>query len=99
MESLAFLLIYFLKGSLPWQGIKAKVKAEKYARIGEVKKNTTSEELCQGISSKDWPNLEKMLLFLNYVRSLDFTDKPDYNYLRSLLETKSPIDSPQLDWQ
>jgi hypothetical protein len=42
LESLAFMLIYFARGSLPWQGIKSKVKVEKYAKIGELKRNTTA---------------------------------------------------------
>lgn len=49
MESLAFMLIYFAKGSLPWQGVKSKVKVEKYAKIGELKRSTTAEKLCEGL--------------------------------------------------
>jgi hypothetical protein len=40
MESLGYLLIYFVKGSLPWQGVKSKVKTEKFDKIGELKKQT-----------------------------------------------------------
>jgi serine/threonine protein kinase len=39
LESLAYMLIYFAKGSLPWQPIKDKVKAVKYSKIGEMKKS------------------------------------------------------------
>lgn len=53
-ESLAFMLIYFSRGSLPWQGIKSKVKAEKYAKIGELKRNTTAEKLCEGLPGNIW---------------------------------------------
>ena len=44
--------MYFLKGELPWQGIKAKTKKDKYAKILEMKKYMRLEELCAGIHSK-----------------------------------------------
>jgi hypothetical protein len=49
LESLAFMLIYFAKGILPWQGIKSKIKVEKYAKIGELKRNISAEKLCEGL--------------------------------------------------
>ncbi len=52
MESLAYMLIYFSKGTLPWQGIKEKIKAVKYSRIGEIKRSLTPEQLCEGVPGK-----------------------------------------------
>jgi hypothetical protein len=52
LECLAFVLIYFMKGSLPWQGIRAKEKKEKYEKIKEKKLNTSEEELCEGLPSE-----------------------------------------------
>lgn len=52
MESLGFLLMYFIKGKLPWQGLKAGNRAEKYNRISEVKIGTTIDELCKGYPRK-----------------------------------------------
>lgn len=40
--------MYFLRGSLPWQGLKVDKREDRYKKIYEKKKNTTSEELCQG---------------------------------------------------
>ena len=37
MESLGYIFLYFLKGKLPWQGMKAETKKEKYAKIMEKK--------------------------------------------------------------
>lgn len=49
LESIGFVLIYFLKGKLPWQGIPAKTKKSKYDRIKEKKISTTVDELCKSI--------------------------------------------------
>jgi serine/threonine protein kinase len=48
LECLGYVLIYFLRGSLPWQGLKAKTKKEKYEQIKDKKLNTSLEELCVG---------------------------------------------------
>lgn len=51
LESLAYMLIYFLKGVLPWQGLKAATKKQKYDRISERKMSTPVEVLCKGCPS------------------------------------------------
>lgn len=78
MECLVNVFIYLLKGSLPWQGLPGNTKNEKYRNIMEKKMQTTPEVLCSGI-----PN--EFVTFLNYTRSLRFEDRPDYNYLRRIL--------------
>lgn len=77
MESLGYVLIYFLKGSLPWQGLKANTKKEKYDKIKLTKKDTSIKDLC-----KECP--EEFVTYLEYCRKLDFDEKPDYSYLRRL---------------
>ena len=69
--------MYFLRGSLPWQGLKAATKKQKYDRIMEKKMTTPTDMLCRG-----FPN--EFGIFLNYTRALRFDDKPDYSYLRKL---------------
>ena len=49
MESIAYTLIYLLKGKLPWQKVKAETKMEKYEKIMEMKMSTTLEILCKDI--------------------------------------------------
>ena len=75
MEALGYILMYFLRGSLPWQGLKANNKKDKYEKIMEKKMNTSLEVLCKGFPAE-------FVNYLNYSRSLRFEDKPDYAYLR-----------------
>ena len=44
--SIAYLLVYFLKGKLPWQNLPIKNTEEKFRRIAEIKKTISLEELC-----------------------------------------------------
>merc|ERR1712003_430044 len=77
LESLGYVLMYFNRGQLPWQGLKANTKKEKYNRIAEKKMSTPVEILC-----KHFPT--EFATYLNYCRALRFDDKPDYSYLRRL---------------
>jgi serine/threonine protein kinase len=52
LESIAYSLIYLLRGKLPWQGIKSKTKKEKYDKILEMKRYIKIEDLIQGTHSK-----------------------------------------------
>ncbi|XP_023343810.1 casein kinase I [Eurytemora carolleeae] len=54
MEALGYILIYFLQGTLPWQGLRAKTKAQKYEKISEKKLSTPVEELCAGAPGKQF---------------------------------------------
>lgn len=53
LESLGYVLMYFNRGSLPWQGLKAATKRQKYERISEKKIVTSFEDLCKGYPSKN----------------------------------------------
>ena len=77
LESLGYVLMYFLRGSLPWQGLKAYTKKQKYEKILERKISTSNEMLCKGFPSE-------FRSFFEHVRALRFDDRPDYDYLKRL---------------
>jgi casein kinase I family protein HRR25 len=77
VESLAYVLLYFCRGSLPWQGCKAATKRETHDRILAEKMATPAAALCCGLP-------QEFATCLEYARSLAFYETPDYNYLRRL---------------
>ena len=77
LEAIGYVLMYFLRGSLPWQGLKVDRKEDRYKKIYEKKKATSPEELCSGFP----PELAE---YVRYTRNLEFEQNPDYNYLRGL---------------
>jgi serine/threonine protein kinase len=91
LEALGYVLLYFCRGNLPWQGLKAATKMQKYDRISEKKMTTTVEQLCKG-----FPN--EFVQYLNYTRSLRFEDKPDYAFLRKLFRDLFVREGYQMDY-
>jgi hypothetical protein len=71
--------MYFLRGSLPWQGLRTATNKRKDCLIMEKKMGTAPEVLCKGFP-------QEFAVYLNYARSLQFKDKPDYAYLRKLFK-------------
>ncbi|XP_017790407.1 PREDICTED: casein kinase I [Habropoda laboriosa] len=95
LEALGHMFMYFLRGSLPWQGLKADTLKERYQKIGDTKRNTPIEVLCDG-------HPEEMATYFRYVRRLDFFETPDYEYLRNLFhdlyEKRGFVDDGEFDW-
>lgn len=77
LESLGYVLMYFLRGSLPWQGLRAASKKQKYEKILEKKMGSPIEYLC-----RSYP--PEFTAYLHYCRALRFDDKPDYGYIRKM---------------
>merc|ERR1719494_206980 len=71
LESLGFVLIYFALGRLPWQGLKANTRNEVHSMIMQMKLNTPVKILCGCLPPE-------FATYLNYCRTLDFSEKPDY---------------------
>ena len=78
LESLSYVLIYFLKGELPWQNINAKTKDERNKKILEKKMEISSAQLCEMLPIE-------FKIFLDYTKNLQYTETPDYQYLQNLL--------------
>jgi serine/threonine protein kinase len=95
LESLAYILIYFCKGTLPWKSLKAKNRSEKQAKILSKKINTKNEELCSELP-------QEFSTFLQSIRDLHFEQKPDYDFLRGLLKKMNskgvPLDQVKYDF-
>ncbi|KAK6914104.1 Protein kinase domain [Dillenia turbinata] len=91
LESLGYVLMYFLRGSLPWQGLKAGTKKQKYDKISEKKMLTPIEALC-----KNYPS--EFVSYFHYCRSLRFEDKPDYSYLKRLFRDLFIREGYQFDY-
>ena len=95
LEALGHVFMYFLRGGLPWQGLKAATNKQKYEKIGEKKQTTPIKELCEGFPLQ----FEK---YLTYVRNLGFEDTPDYDYLRELftqaLKDAGGVEDGEYDW-
>ena len=79
LESIGYVLMYFLRGDLPWQGIKVKENEKHYERIGNMKQNISIDELCFGFP-------EQFKNYFNYVKQLEFDEDPNYNFLIELFE-------------
>uniref|UniRef100_A0A0N5BQF4 non-specific serine/threonine protein kinase n=1 Tax=Strongyloides papillosus TaxID=174720 RepID=A0A0N5BQF4_STREA len=80
LEALGHMFMYFLRGSLPWQGLKADTLKERYQKIGDTKRITPIEILCEGFP-------EEFAQYLRYARRLDFFETPDYDYCFNLFKT------------
>ncbi|CAM8924411.1 unnamed protein product [Rhodiola kirilowii] len=91
LESLGYVLMYFLRGSLPWQGLKAGNKKQKYDQISEKKMLTPVEGLCKSFPSE-------FTSYFHYCRSLRFEDKPDYSYLKRIFRDLFIREGYQFDY-
>ena len=80
MESLGYVLIYLLKGRLPWSSLKAKNSEEKYTKIAQSKITTDLKHLTAGLP-------EEFSLYLTLIRSMRYDDEPDYAFLRKMFRT------------
>ena len=77
LEAVGYMLIYLIKGKLPWQGITSKNKANRYRKLIQKKEKISSKELC-----RDLP--EEFEKYISYTRDLGYLEQPDYEMLKGL---------------
>ena len=75
LEAVGYVLMYLLRGSLPWQGLQAKNKEERYKKIMQKKIETNSYDLCYGFPSE----FER---YVEYCKGLEYTEEPRYEMLK-----------------
>jgi len=84
LESLGHVLIYLLKGCLPWQGVHDDEKETKYKMIGDVKQKTNLLEQFPDIQG-EW------LTYMLYCRTLEYDEDPDYEYLINIFNNLNKL--------
>ena len=75
LESVGYVLMYFLRGSLPWQGMPGKNKDDRYKKILQKKMDTSPYDLCVGFP-------EEFEKYIEYTRKMEYTEQPAYDNLR-----------------
>merc|ERR1712190_535452 len=90
LEAIGHMLMYFLRGSLPWSGLDARTAEEKYKKIQQKKEQFPLKELCQGFPDA----FEKYLV---RTRGLEFQQRPDYDGLRKLFQDVRDENGPWAD--
>lgn len=76
LESLCYVLLYFFKGKLPWQGLKISNRTERFIKINEIKREFKAEMACKGLP-KEYED------FYRYVKNLEFEEHPDYYFMKN----------------
>ncbi|KAH7912910.1 kinase-like domain-containing protein [Hygrophoropsis aurantiaca] len=91
LESLGYLLLHFFYGELPWQRIDAAFSQKTYKKIGREKQKIPVSVLCKGLP-------DEFSVYIEYVRKLEFQEKPDYNFLCALFTTVLASTNSQEDY-
>lgn len=78
LEAIMYVMIYLLQGRLPWQGLSATTKTERYRLIKHKKEKCLVSQLCRGCPTE-------FNQLVNYTRELHFDATPDYAYMRRIL--------------
>lgn len=97
LEGIFYVVVYLAVGYLPWMGIPAPTRLEKYAKIGQKKKEIKPEILCEKINGAKF-----FVKIIKYIKSLEFMDKPDYDYIRDqinkVMSHNTIVDDGMFDW-
>eukprot|EP00347_Sterkiella_histriomuscorum_P002748 403366954 len=95
LEGFAYVLIYLVRGQLPWMGIGGNTKTDKYQAIMQMKRDLQFRQISQELPIE----FEDLL---RYCRALKFTDRPDYSYLKKMFDAvfyRANFIDYQFDWK
>lgn len=79
LESLGFVLLYAVRGNLPWQTIRDEDRRQKWSKVYEMKRNTRIEDLCENLPAV-------FVTYMERVRQLNFEERPDYEGLKRMFQ-------------
>ena len=96
LEAIGYMVVYLLRGRLPWQGLQADTHLEKFKAIARVKAATSACALCEGLPAE-------FAIYVDYTRQLKQYDVPDYDSIRTMfreLATRLEYEyDDQFDWE
>ncbi len=92
LESIGYMLIYFLKGTLPWMYLPGNTREERYKIIQQKKESTSLDSLCKNLPAE-------FLQYMKIVRSLSYKEKPKYFVLRELFTGLAQRMNIKLDYK
>ena len=78
LESLGYLIIYMLRGILPWE-MKGKNDKCKLEQVAKMKGAIALDNLCSGCPKEAYS-------YMKYCKDLKFDEEPNYGYLQSQFE-------------
>lgn len=79
IESLGYLLLDLMFGTLPWTGIQARNSRAGWDRMRQIKEDTFMSDLCAGLP-------QGFLEFIEHARKIKFAEEPNYELLHQFLE-------------
>jgi serine/threonine protein kinase len=95
LESLGYMAVWLIQGSLPWQQKNKCNDNKKWQIVFNLKRSISEDELFTGCP-------KQFKTFFIYVRSLKFDETPNYTYLKQLIisvRTENCLKSKNFDWK
>ena len=89
-EAIGYVLVYFFKGGLPWQHLKCNSKDKRYQEIQQMKQSIGLNQLCAGCP-------REFIEYFEYCQGLEFSEKPDYQYLKNIFKRIADQNHIKLD--
>ena len=90
LEALGYMMIYLLRGQLPWQGLKAHSDGDKARLVMEKKIALNVEDLCAGLPAE-------FVEYMTYVKTHPHGALPDYLKLRELFHSVAEREGIEFD--